>query len=138
MDERLKNRLRLEVEKTYYTAKRYNVESTFALLYHEKELPIDKIGTIIRISDRLLEIDKNHYFINFMHTNHNNAFKASQNLLLALDNYFNDTSSAIAIDTFDTSLTPTLVLNRLTQILKVIQETPYVRIDDENILNEII
>jgi len=138
MEERIKNRLKIEINKAYYSYKRYKVDSTFAILYHEQELPVDKLGKIVRLSDLLLKVDEHHYFINFVHTNHNNAFKAAQNLLLALDNYFNNNTSAIAIDTFDISQTPTLVINRLTQILKEIQKNPYTRIDDENILNEIV
>jgi len=138
MDERIKNRLKIEINKAYYSYKRYKVDSTFAMLYHEKELPVDTLGKIVRISDHLLKVDEHHYFINFVHTNHNNAFKAAQNLLHALDNHFNNRTSAIAIDTFDTTQTPNLVLNRLWQILKEIRKNSYTRIDDENILNEII
>ena len=138
MDDRIKKRLEIEINKAYYSYKRYKVNTTFAILYHEKELTVDKLGSLVRISDLLLKIDEHHYFINFVHTNHNNAFKASQNLLLALDNYFNDTTSAIAIDTFDTTQTPNLVITRLNQILNEIQKNPYTRIDDENILNEIV
>ena len=138
MNDRIKQRLQIEINKAYYAYNRYKIDATFAILFHEKELPVDKLGGFVRLSDLLLKIDDNHYFINFFHTNHNNAFKASQNLLLALDNYFNNSTSAIAIDTFDTTQTPNLVINRLTQILKEIQKNPYVRIDDENILNEIV
>jgi len=138
MDERIKNRLKIEINKAYYSYKRYKVETTFAMLYHDKELPVDKLGKIVRISDHLLKIDEHHYFINFVHTNHNNAFKASQNLLHALDNLFNDRNSAIALDTFNTTQTPNLVINRLFQILKEIRKNPYTRIDDENILNDMV
>ena len=138
MDDKIKNRLQIEINKAYYSYKRYKVDATFAILYHEKELYINKLGNLVRVSDLLLKIDNHHYFINFVHTNHNNAFKAAQNLLLALDNYFNDSNTAIAIDTFDTAQTPNLVITRLTQILNEIKKNPYTRIDDENILNDII
>jgi hypothetical protein len=138
MEERIKQRLHIEINKAYYSYKRYKIETTFAMLYHEKELPIDKLGHIVRISDHLLKIDEHHYFINFVHTNHNNAFKASQNLLHALDKHFNNNSSAIALDTFNTAQTPNLVINRLWQILKEVQKNSYSRIDDENILNDMI
>jgi len=138
MDERIKKRLEIEINKSYYSFKRYKVDTTFAILYHEKELTVDKLGNFVRISDHLLKIDEHHYFINFIHTHHNNAFKASQNLLLALDNYFNNRTSAIAIDTFDTTQTPNLVINRLYQILNEVRKNPYTRIDDENILNDIV
>jgi len=138
MDERIKNRLQIEINKAYYSYKRYKVDTTFAMLYHKNELPVDKLGKIVRISDHLLKIDDHHYFINYVHTNHNDAFKASQNLLYTLDNYFNNRTSAIAIDTFDTTQTPALVINRLWQILNEIKKNSYTRIDDENILNEMI
>jgi len=138
MNEKIKQRLLIEIRKAYYSAKRYNVVSSFALLYHSKELPVDKLGKIVRMSDHLLKIDENHYFINFVHTKHSDAFKAAQNLLHALDLHFNDTNSAIAIDTFDTTQPGNIVINRLEQILKEIRKSPYTRIDDENILNEIV
>ncbi|MEO1938270.1 MAG: hypothetical protein ABGW85_06510 [Sulfurimonas sp.] len=138
INEKIKQRLIIEIRKAYYGAQRYNVKSTFALLYHEKELPVDKLGKIVRMSDHLLKIDENHYFINFVHTNHTQAFKAAQNLIHALDSHFNDSNSAIAIDTFDIKQPANLVINRLEQILKEVKKNPYSRIDDENILNEII
>ena len=138
MDKKIKNRLQIEINKAYYSYKRYKIDSTFAILYHEEDLPVDKLGKIVRISDHLLKIDENHYFINFVHTNHNNSFKASQNLLHSLDLLFNNTTSCIAIDAFDITQSPTIVLNRLQQILNAIQKSSRTRIDDENILNEII
>jgi len=137
MNEKIKKRLEIEINKAYYSYKRYKVDATFALLYHEKELTVDKLGSFVRISDLLLKIDEHHYFINFVHTHHDSAFKASQNLIFALDNHFHDNTSAIAIDTFDSMQTPSLVIHRLYQILNEVRKNPYTRIDDENILNEI-
>jgi len=136
--EKIKQRLLIEIRKSYYSAERYNVKSSFALLYHEKELPVERLGKIVRMSDHLLKIDDNHYFINFFHTNHTHAFKAAQNLLLALDVHFNDRASAIALDTFDINQPGNIVISRLEQILKEVRKRPYTRIDDENILNEIV
>jgi hypothetical protein len=136
--EKIKQRLLIEIRKAYYSAERYNIQSSFALLYHEKELPVDKLGKIVRMSDHLLKIDENHYFINFVHTNHSQAFKAAQNLIHALDIHFHDNNSAIAIDTFDTKQPANIVINHLTLILKEVRKNPYTRIDDENILNEIV
>ncbi len=138
INEEMKQRLYVEIRKAYYSAQRYNVKATFALLYHEKELLVDQLGKMVRMSDYLLKIDENHYFINFIHTNHAQAFKAAQNLIHALDSHLNDSNSAIAIDTFDTKQPPNLVINRLEQILKEVKKSPYSRIDDENILNEIV
>jgi hypothetical protein len=138
INDKMKQRLLIEIRKSYYSAKRYNVKSTFALLYHEKDLSVDKLGKYVRMSDHLLKLDENHFFVNFVHTDHENAFKAAQNLLFALDAHFQDSASAIAIDAFDINKPANIVLNRLEQILKEIKKNPYVRIDDENILNEIV
>jgi hypothetical protein len=117
MDEKLFNRLKILINKTYYTNKRYKIPATFAYLYHEKELSLDDLGKYVRKSDHFLKIDENHYFIHFAYTEQDHAFKACQNLLLYLDKHFNNTSSYIAVDTFDATKSPTVVFNRLQQIL---------------------
>ena len=137
MDDYIKNRLSLEVEKAYYISKRYKSSSTFAILYFEGELEVQDLGKFVRISDHLLNIDENHYFIHYTFTQQNSAFKASQNLLLCLDKHLNNQSACIALDTFDISKSPTIVINRLTQILNETQHSSYSRIENENILNEL-
>jgi len=138
MDENIFNRLQISINKTYYTTKRYSIPSTFALIYHKKSLTPQELGAFVRKSDHFIKIDENHYFINFMFTEQNNAFKASQNLILSLDKYFNDQSTAIAIDTFDESNSPRLVFNRLKQILNEVKADSYSRIEDESILNGVL
>ncbi len=138
MSDELFNRLRIEINKTYYTSSRYKVEFTFALLYHKKELSIDELGDLIRVSDIFFQIDDEHYFINFAFTEQDGAFKASQNLIVYLDKHFQDFTSCIAIDTFDKSKTPKMVLNRLKQILHEIKRNPESRIEDDSILNKMI
>jgi len=138
MDDYIKNRLKIEINKAYYVAKRYKAVSTFAILYHPAPLPVDILGKFVRISDHLLKIDDNHYFIAFAFTEPENAFKASQNLIFKLDKHYNNNESCIALDTFDTTKSPTIVLNRLTQILNEVKRDDYSRIDDENILNGIV
>lgn len=138
MDDNIFNRLQISINKTYYTTKRYNIPSTFALMYHHKALTPQELGAFVRQSDHFIKIDENHYFINFMFTEQNNAFKASQNLIFSLDKYFNDIHTAIAIDTFDESNSPRLVYNRLKQILQEIKQDSYSRIEDENILNGVL
>lgn len=138
MEDSIKNRLTIEINKSYYTAKRYKQNSTFAILYHEKELQVQTLGKIVRISDQLIKMNENIYFIFFKFTNHEQAFKASENLLFDLDNYFNNTSSCIGIDSFDINQSPTIVINRLLQILDEIKKNSFVRVDDENILNELV
>lgn len=138
MDEKMFNRLKILIEKAYYISTRYHTASTFALLYHENPITPHELGKFLRKSDHFLQLDAQHCFIHFSFTNHSNAFKASENLLMLLDNFFGNTTTRIAIDTFDTNKTPTIVYNRLVQILEVITNHPYTRVDDENILNEIV
>jgi hypothetical protein len=138
IEENMKKRLLIEIKKSYYSAKRYNVTTTFAILYHEKELSVAELGKLVRLSDHLLAIDAKHYFINFVHTDHSKAFKAAQNLLYALNVKFCDENAAIAIDKFDTEQSPNIVINRLQQILHEIKRSPFTNVDDENILNEIV
>jgi len=138
MNDRIFNRLTIEINKAYYTCTRYKILSTFAYLYHEKELTPAELGNFVRISDQFLQVDEHHYFINFSHTEQDGAFKASQNLLLYLDKHFNTTTSCIAIDTFNVSQSPKIVLNRLVQILDETRKNSYTRIEDEDILNGII
>ncbi len=137
MDDYIKNRLTIEINKTYYVAKRYQVTSTFAILYYEGELTVNDLGKFVRTSDHLLKIDDNNYFINYAFSEQDGAFKASQNLLLYLDKHLNNQTSCIALDTFDITKSPTIVLNRLTQILNETKKNEYSRIEDENVLNEI-
>jgi len=134
LEERLKNRLRIIVEKSYYVKERYKIESTFALLYHKEPLTPAELGKCVRKSDHFLELDDNHHFINFMYISHQDAFKASQNLIQSLDKYFQNNTSTIAIDTFDSIKTPTMVYNRLDEILKTIKDDPYSRVEDETVL----
>ena len=127
----------VHINKTYYIYDRYNTIATFALMYHEKELSEEQLANYLRISDQFIKIDNNHYFITFTYCSQKDAFKASQNLLLHLDNFFHNASTCIAIDTFNTSYSPQVVLNRLKQILLEIRKSSYSRIEDEIILSEI-
>ena len=138
INEKVFKRLEVEVKKTYYTFTRYLSPSTFSLLYFEGNLSVEKLGEFLRISDKFLQIDENHYFINYMFTEQHGAFKASQNLLLNLDKHFKNQKSCIAIDIFDTNKTPRIVINRLMEILKETQKSSYSRIEDESILSGII
>ncbi len=129
------NRINIEIKRAYYTFQRYKSESTFVLLYHEKELSLEQLALYVRISDQFVRMDKNHYFINFAFTSEKDAFKASQNLLLYLDNYFNDRTTCIAIDTFNIMNSAQAVLSRLTQVLKETKKNSDVRIENDDILN---
>ena len=133
LEERVINRLKIMIEKSYYINERYKLHSTFVLLYHEKPLEVKILGNLVRKSDHFLKIDENHYFINFIYISHEEAFKAAQNLIYALDTHFLNRTSAIAIDTFDPIKTPTAVYNRLHDILHEIKGNSYSRIEDETI-----
>ncbi|MDD2790378.1 MAG: hypothetical protein PHU40_06865 [Sulfurimonas sp.] len=138
MDEDNFKRVKIEIKKIYYAHSRYHTIATFALLYHLKPIDVGELGKYLRISDHFVRIDEHHFFLNFTNTRQENAFKAAQNLLHYLDRYFQDTTSCIAIDTFDISKSPQIVINRLIQILDATTRHSYERIEDENILNELI
>lgn len=135
MDENILNRVDVLVKKTYYTYDRFEVDATFALLYHEAPLSVVELSKYVRLSDHLMAIDDHHYFIIFAFTSEENAYKASQNIIHKLDSYFNDHSSSIALDSLDVTMSPQLVLNRLRQIMKEIHRDTHVRIETEDILH---
>ena len=135
MDSDILERVNELVKKTYYTFDRFDVDATFALLYHEKSLTLNELAKFIRLSDHLLQIDANHYFIIFSFTSQKNAYKASQNILYKLDTHFNDHSSLIAMDILNPTKSPQSVLNRLKQIMTEIHKNNFVRIETEDILD---
>jgi hypothetical protein len=129
------NRYDHMVEKTYYIHKRYGVPATFALVHHARPLDVDTLGGYMRLSDHVIQVDENHYFIIFAFTEENNAHKAAQNLLRHLDEHFKEPCSCIALDSFDVTKNPYIVLCRLKQILTEIRKHGFKRIDNENILD---
>lgn len=137
MEERLFNRLQILVKKAYYIQTRYNLNSTFAYFYFEGDLTVVDLGNFLRISDQFIQLDENHYFVNFSFTKQSDAFKASQNLLVYLDKHLQNRSTTIAIDTFDTSKSARVVLKRLQQILSATRKKQDSRIEDEDVLNEL-
>ena len=98
------NRINVLIKKTYYHHERFQVDSTFALLYHENPLSVVEFSQYVRISDHLIQVDDHHYFIIFAFTSQDNAYKAAQNIIHKLDNHFNATSSCIALDTFNANI----------------------------------
>jgi len=129
------NRINVLIKKTYYHYERFQVDSTFALLYHENPLSVVDLAQYVRISDQLMQVDDNHYFIIFAFTSHDNAYKAAQNIIHKLDNHFNATTSCIALDTFNATKSPQSVVNRLKQILVETRKNLFVRIETEDILD---
>lgn len=135
MNPNIINRLNVLVKKTYYNFERFHVNATFALLYHEKPMEVIELSQFVRTSDHLIQLDEHHYFIIFAFTTQDNAYKASQNIIYKLDNFFMDTHSFIALDTFDPAKSAHSVLGRLQQILVETRKNPFVRIETEEILD---
>ena len=130
------SRLNILVKKTYYIHQRFNVEVTFGLLYHDRPLSIVELSKFIRLSDQVIQIDENHYFIIYEFTSQENAYKASQNIIHNLDIYFNtNRGSHIVIDSFDITKSPQNVLNRLKQIMLEARKNPCIRVETEDILD---
>ena len=138
MSTEIEIRINAEINRAYYTYERYKVNATFALIYHEKKLTLEELGSYVRKSDRFVQIDENHFFILFHFTNAKEVSKASQNLLLRLDNHFHDTATCIAIDTFNTANSTKVVLNRLKQIIIETKKNSFSRIEYEDILDSYI
>ncbi|MDD5051440.1 MAG: hypothetical protein PHO27_01765 [Sulfuricurvum sp.] len=129
------NRVNVLVKKTYYIYQRYNVDATFALLYHEMPINVVELSKYVRISDQLIPLDDNHYFIIFSFTTQENAYKASQNIIQNLDKFFNNQTSCIALDRFDVLKSAQSVVNRLKQILAETRKSSYIRVETEDILD---
>jgi len=129
------NRLEVLVKKAYYVYKRYEIPSTFALIYHDRPLSVIELSKYVRQSDQFIPLDENHYFMIFHFTNQANAYKASQNIIYRLDKHFNnDEVSFIALDSFDVNKSPHSVLSRLKQILAQTRKESYSRVETEDIL----
>lgn len=126
----------LLVKKAYYTNERFHLNVTFALLYHEPPLPIVELSKYIRITDHIISLDEHRYFIIFSYTSHENAYKACQNAVHSLDKYFNNFTTCIALDTFNTSKSVPIILHRLEQILAETKKSSYIRVETEDILDD--
>lgn len=135
LDEKLRTRLNAEIVRAHYTYERYNAESTFALLYHEKDIELDVLGGFVRVSDRLVKVDENHHFVVYNFTTQDDAYKASKNLINKLDNHFHNTSSCIAIDSPSKTDSTHMVMNKLHQILQETKKNSVSRIEYEDILD---
>jgi hypothetical protein len=135
MSHEISNRINVLIKKTYYTFERFNVDATFALLYHEEPLSVIELSKYVRISDQLISVDEHHYFIIFAFTSQENAYKAAQNIIQKLDNYFNNHTTCMAVDTFDKSKNPVNVVNRLKQIMTETRKSSYVRVETDDILD---
>lgn len=135
MNENVINRFEVLIKKTYYIHERYNVNSTFSLLYHKEPLSIIELSKYIRISDNIIEIDENHYFIIFQFTSEENAYKASQNIIHQLDEDFNAHAFYMAIDKLDITISPQNVLRRLKLIVEYAIKNRCIRVETEEVLD---
>jgi hypothetical protein len=104
----MSNRLKVQIEKAYYTYERYEAETSFALLYHEHPLTVDTLGSFVRISDHLIPLDEQH---------------------------FENRTSCVALDTFDTHKAPDAVIKRLRLIMEQTRKSSYDRDENEHILD---
>lgn len=135
MNPNVMNRINVLIKKTYYTHERFQVPATFAMLYHEEPLNVIDFSKYIRISDQVMQLDLNRYFIIFAFTSETNSYKACQNILHSLDNHFNNRTSFMAIDSLDHTRSPQSVLSRLEQILIEARKNPFIRIETEEALD---
>jgi len=131
----LSNNLKDEIDRAYYANEKYDIAATFIMVYSEKNISVENMNKFVRATDRFIHIDDNHYLIIFHYTAQDNAYKASQNLLLKLDDYFQNSSTAIAIGSFNKMKTPAIVVNELKQIIKELKKSSFTRIEDESILD---
>lgn len=135
LDDDTKTRLNAEIVRAHYTYERYDAVSTFALLYHEKELSLEELGGMIRISDRIVAISKDMHFIIYNFTTSDDAYQASRNLIGKLDKHFNNTTSCIAIYAPLNTDNTHMVMNKLYQILEETKKSSVSRIEYEDILD---
>lgn len=135
LDDKLRTRLNAEIGRAHYTYERYNAESTFALIYHEKDIELEVLGNFVRVSDRLVKISENFHFIIYNFTTSDDAYKASRNLLRNLDNHFHNTTSCIAIDNPQKTDSTHMVMNKLHQIIQETRKNSVSRIEYEDILD---
>lgn len=125
----------LLVKKIYYIHERYQVDATFTMLHVKHPVEVDEIAKMIRSSDEIYGIAPDKFFIAFTFTDQESARRACVNLLKKLDRHFNDHSATIALDDFDPSKSPQVVVSRLMQIIEEISKRPYIRIESESILD---
>ncbi len=136
VDVLIPDRIKIQIEKSYYIYERYHVNSVFAMLYHTQPLTDEVLVQHLRLSDQFERFDEHHYFISFAHTAPADVYKASENLVQSLDHYFNDRTSCMAMDTFDVSNSPRTVIQRLLKILEMVKNSPTSRIEDETALDD--
>jgi hypothetical protein len=135
LNEELKIRLNAEIGRAHYTYERYKVDATFALVYHEKDISLEQLGSLIRVSDKLVSINENLHFVIYNFTTQDDAYKASRHLLNSLDKHFHNTTSCIAIDSPSKTDSTHMVMNKLHQIILETKKNSVTRIEYSDILD---
>jgi hypothetical protein len=126
------------VKKVYYNHERFNVEAAFALLYHKEPLSVGELSKFIRISDEVIALDETCYFIVFQFTSEEKAYKASQNIIHKLDQYYNTHSKCfIAVDSLNINKSPQNILCRLKQIITLARQNSSTRVETEDVLDKL-
>jgi hypothetical protein len=135
LDEELKIRLNAEIGRAHYTYERYKAEATFALVYHEKDIGLEQLGSLVRVSDRLVRVNENLHFVIYNFTTQDDAYKASRHLLSSLDKHFHSATSCIAIDSPPKTDSTHMVMNKLHQIILETKKNSVTRIEYSDILD---
>jgi len=135
MNQNLEKRYEVLVKKTYYIHKRYNLESTFALLYHKEPLSLVQLSAYARISDYIIEVDENNYFIIFQFTSEEDAYKASQNIIGKLEVNFCSHAFYIGLHKININMTPQNILKKLRLIVEYAIKNRFNRVETEEVLD---
>lgn len=137
INENTKKILELEINKAHDMYKRHASESSVGIIYHEKDIDEELFESFFRKNDKVVKLDKNHYFVMFLFTPEREAYEAAKNLLARLDKYFHDTTSCIALDSACKNDSVNMIINKLLQILKETKKNSISRIEYEDILDEL-
>ena len=138
LNDQTRKRLESEVNRVHDACKRYGSTTSSAIVYHEKDLDLELLGSFLRKNDKIVELDNNHHFIMFCYTSESEAYEAAKNLLSKLDKHFKNTTSCIAIDSACKNDSTNMMINKLLQILKETKKNSISRIEYEDILDEIV
>ncbi len=127
-----------EIKRIFYLKKRYNIDGKFALLYVEDEISLEEVSRFVRMSDRVMRVGEHYYLIIYMYViKDSDAYKAAENLLYKIDNFFGHQNSYIALSGFDESFSVDNILNRLKMIADTTKEKSNTRVEFDDILDRV-
>ncbi|QFR50105.1 hypothetical protein FJR48_10355 [Sulfurimonas lithotrophica] len=138
LDEQTKIRLESEVNRVHDACKRYESNTSSAIVYHEKDIDLVLFGSFLRKNDKIIKLDNHHHFIMFCYTSESEAYEAAKNLLSKLDSHFQNTTSCIAIDSACKNDSTNMMINKLLLIIKETKKNSVSRIEYDDILDEIV